>query len=385
MELASTSRRRAAACLTGANFFIYGLTSAYAAFMPVYLSAHHSSIVKGYLLSIGCVVSLFAPVAVGKLTDRARSKNAVLAACVALAGALFAASYLSSAAAYLAVVLAALTFFNAPLGGLLDTVTLESAAASGIAYGPLRMMGTVGFGLVSAVMGFLAARSLGAVFAVYPVTAAAGALCLLRAPQTPGHANPRKKLPVLPILKDRNVRLLFILNAAGYFCFFYAQHFYNEYVLDILGLPASVWGLNSFMNILLEIPFFFLFDKIMRRVSVRTMLSVCMAVSAVRYVLLPVVTTAAGILLTAALTGGWVTFITYCVTLYIKRHMPAELIASSIGLQYALPMGVGTLLADLAGGYLTSLLGIRGGLFFCAAICVLTLPCALLLRVPKTE
>ncbi|MCI8525487.1 MAG: MFS transporter [Oscillospiraceae bacterium] len=383
MEQRPIPRRRAALTLTGANFFIYGMTSAYSAFMPVYLSAHHSSIVKGYLLSIGCVVSLFAPVAVGKLTDRARSKNLVLAVIAALAAVLFSASYLSSGAVYLAVVLAALTFCNSPLGGLLDTVTLEGTAAGGVAYGPVRMMGTVGFGVVAVVMGILATRSLGAAFAVYPAVAALGIVCLLRAPQTPGHADPREKLPVLPILRDRNIRLLFLLNAVGYFCFFYCQHFYNEYVLDLLGLPAWVWGLHSFMNILLEIPFFFLFDKIMRRVSLRAMLSVCMAVSVVRYLLLPVVSTAAGILLTAALTGGWVTFITYCVTLYIKRHMPPALIASSIGLQYALPLGAGTLLADLAGGYLTSFLGIRGGLFLCAGICALAFPCALLLRVPK--
>lgn len=385
MEKTPRARRRAGLSLAGANFFIYGMTSAYTAFMPVYLSAHHTSIVKGYLLSIGCVVSLIAPVAVGKITDRAKSKNAVLALIALAAAALFSASYLSSGVVYLAVMLSALAFFHTPLGGLLDTVSLEGAAESGVAYGPIRMMGTVGFGVVAVIMGLLATKSLGAAFAVYPAAAALGVVCLLRAPQTPGHAKAREKLPVLPILRDRNVRLLFLLNAVGYFCFFYCQHFYNEYVLDILGLPAWVWGLHSFMNILLEIPFFFLFDKIMAKVSFRTMLGACMAVSVARYLLLPVVSTAAGILLTAALTGGWVTFITYCVTLYIKRHMPPELIASSIGLQYALPLGGGTLLADLAGGYLTSLLGIRGGLFLCAGLCALAFPCALMLKIPKKE
>lgn len=388
MNAASSTpgRRRMAACLIGANFLVYGMNGAYSAFMPVYLSVHHSSIVKGTLLSIGSIVSLIAPVLIGKLTDRARSKNAVLAAIVILSAVLFAASYLSSAVGYLAVMITALTFVRAPFGGLVDTTTLEYTAANDLAYGPIRMMGTVGYGLVAFVMGILATRSLGLAFSVYPVIAVFAVVCLLCGPQIPGHASRREKLQVLPILRSRNLRLLFLLNGAVYFCFIYYQHFYNEYVLDILQLPTWVWGLNTFATIVLELPFFFLFDRIMKKVSLKTMLTLCMAVSVVRYLLLPTVTTAAGILLTGALTGGWITFVTYCVTLYIQQHMPPALIASSIGLQYALPAGVGTLLADLGGGYLTSALGIRGGLFFCAAVCLVTLPSIFFLQLrPRPE
>ena len=373
------------ACLVGANALVYGLNGAYSAFMPVYLSAHHSSIVKGNLLSIGCVVSIFAPVLWGKVTDKARSKGAVLAMLVVLSALFFGASYLSASVGYLAVMMALLTLFRAPFGGLVDTVTLEYTAQAQVPYGPIRMMGTVGYGLIAFLLGLLAAKNLGITFAAYPVIALLAVPCLLLGPKVPGHASKREKLQVLPLLRDRNLSILFLLNAVGYFCVIYYQHFYNEYVLDILHLSTGVWGLNTFVTIALEIPFFFLFDKIMRRVSIRSMLALSTAVCAVRYLLLPVVTTAAGILLIAALTGGWVTFITYCVTLYIKQHMPEHLIASSIGLQYALPVGVGTLLADFGGGYLTSALGIRGGLFFCAGLCLVALPSVLFLRIPTEK
>lgn len=371
-----------AACLLGANALVYGLNGAYSAFMPVYLSAHHSSIVKGNLLSIGCVVSIFAPVLWGKVTDKARSKGAVLAMLVILSALFFGASYLSYSVGYLAVMMALLTLFRAPFGGLVDTVTLEYTASHDVPYGPIRMMGTVGYGLLAFLLGLLAADNLGAAFVGYLIIALLAVPCLLLGPKVPGHASKREKLQVLPLLKDRNLVILFLLNAVGYFCFIYYQHFYNEYVLDMLHLSTSIWGLNTFVTIALEIPFFFLFDKVMKKVSLKSMLTLSMAVSAVRYVLLPTVTTATGILLTAALTGGWVTFITYCVTLYIKQNIPEHLIASSIGLQYALPVGVGTLLADFGGGYLTDALGIRGGLFFCAALCLVTLPTIFLIH-PK--
>lgn len=185
----------------------------------------------------------------------------------------------------------ALTFVRAPFGGLVDTTTLEYTAANDLAYGPIRMMGTVGYGLVAFVMGILATRSLGLAFSVYPVIAVFAVVCLLCGPQIPGHASRRERLQVLPILRSRNLRLLFLLNGAVYFCFIYYQHFYNEYVLDILQLPTWVWGLNTFATIALELPFFFLFDRIMKKVSLKTMLTLCMAVSVVRYLLLPTVTT----------------------------------------------------------------------------------------------
>lgn len=379
----TASPRRMAACLVGINTLIYGLSAAYSAFMPVYLSQHHSSIVKGNLLSIGCVVSLFAPVLIGKITDRSRSKAHVLAVVVLLSAVLFVASYLNHSVAYLAVVVTLFTFCKSTFGGLIDTTTLEYTAANCLDYGPFRMMGTIGYGLVAVLMGLFATRSLGLAFASYPIIAAGGIACLLLGPQIPGHASKKEKLQILPILKDRNIAILFLLNGTVYFCFVYFQHFYNEYVLGDLGLPTWVWGLNTFATIALEIPFFFIFDKLMRKVPLKAMLAACLVVSVARYLLLPTVSTTAGILLTAAFTGGWITFITYCVTLYMKQHLPPSLIASGIGLQYAVAVGIGTFLADFAGGYLTSAWGVRGTMFFCAGLCALALPTILLIRTQK--
>lgn len=379
---ANTSRRRMVACLVGVNTLIYGISAAYSAFMPVYLTEYHSSIVKGNLLSIGCVASLFAPVLIGKITDRSRSKARVLALLVLLSAVLFVASYLNHTVAYLAVVVTAFSFCKSTFGGLVDTTTLEYSAASDVPYGPIRMMGTIGYGLVAVLMGVMATRNLGFVFAAYPVIAAGGIVCLLLGPQVPGHASKKEKLHILPILKDRNLVILFLLNGVAYFCYVYFQHFYNEYVLGDLGLPTWVWGVTTFATISLEIPFFFVFDKLMRKIPLKVMLAACMVVSAARYLLLPSVSTITGILLTSAFTGGWITFITYCVTLYIQRNLSPALIASGIGLQYALAVGMGTFLADFGGGYLTNAWGVRGTMLFCAALCAVALPTVALIR-PK--
>lgn len=377
---ASGVSRRAVACLIGSNALVYGLNSVYSAFMPVYLSAHHSSIVKGYLLAVGSVVSLFAPVMIGKMADKAASKSRVLAAAVALSAVFFAAFYLSANAWYLALLMVLLTFCRSSFGGMIDTATLEYTAVHDAPYGPFRMMGTIGYGLIALGLGFVANDHLGYVFASYPILAAAAILALLAGPQVPGHAAKKEKLQLAPTLKNRNICVLFLLNGAVYFSFFYYQHFYNEYMLDMLHLSTELWGLNILTTAALEIPFFLLFDRIMRKVRLKTMLLVCMAVSVARYLLLPTVTTASGILLTGIFTGAWVTVVTYCATFYIQKNMPPHLIASSIGLLYGLSCGVGMSLADLAGGYLTAGLGIRGGLFFCSAVCLLALPTIFLLR-----
>jgi len=379
------SRRRAAAALTGSNTLVYGLTGVFSAFMPVYLSAHHTSIVKGYLLSIGCVVALFAPVVIGKLADKAASKSRVLAGAVALSAVFFAATYLSANVWFLAATIACFSFFKASFGGMVDTVTLEYTSEHDINYGPIRMMGTVGYGALAFLLGIVANRRLGYVFASYPILAAAAIFFLLWGPQVPGHAEKREKLQVAPILKSRNIRILFLLNGVVYFCHTYYQHFYNEYAIGILHMPTWVWGLNALATVAVEIPFFFLFERIMRAVRMKSLLLTCMIVSVLRFLLLPMLSTSGGILLTAVLTGSWVTFVTYSATLYMQRNLPPNLIASGIGLLYALSCGMGNFLADFGGGYLTAWLGIRGGLFFCAGVCLLALPSVFFLRVPSPE
>ena len=65
-----------------ANTLVYGLNGIYAA-IPIYLAAiGMTSVESGWLLAINPLVMCFAPVLWGRLLDRARTKNVIMAVMI---------------------------------------------------------------------------------------------------------------------------------------------------------------------------------------------------------------------------------------------------------------------------------------------------------------
>lgn len=369
--------RRAVISLCGINFFVYGLNAVYNCFIPLYLGRYYDEVAVGGLLSIGPVVMMFAPLIWGRVSDRAKSKNNVLAFIIACAAVVFCAVGLIHSFAYTALMLALFMFFSAPYGGLLDTVTLEASRSSSLKYGPLRLMGTVGYGVIAVITGLLPASNEALLFGVYAVTAAISILMLRLAPQIEGHASKREKVSILPLVRDRSMLLLLIVIFTLMFAFSYYSNFMPAYMTETLGLPAWVWGVNVFATLAVEFPFFILFDKIMEKFGLRRLLFVTVLISALRYFLLAAVTSPFAILTVGIVTGAWITVSIYCGTYYINATVADNIRASGQSYMYAVGYGAPKVIAGLGGGFITKYLGVPIGYLICAAACTLCIAAAL--------
>ncbi|MDD4774023.1 MAG: MFS transporter [Eubacteriales bacterium] len=361
--------RKAFFTLCGVNFFIYGINAVYNCFIPLYLGGHFDEITVGGLLSIGPVVMMAAPLLWGVLSDKAKYKNNVLALIVCCAAVSFFMISLNDSLAYTAFTLALTMFFMSPYGGLVDNITLEATAQTGLRYGPIRLMGTVGYGVIAVVISVLPSSNPLFLFGSFVIISLTAALFLKICPQISGHAAKKEKADLRPLIRDKNMTLIIIIIFAVMFAFSYYSNFMPSYMTVELGLPAYIWGINVFVTLALEFPFFIWFDKIMKHFSLRRLLIVTAAVSALRYLLLGLVTHPALILAVGALTGAWVTVAIYCGTYYISATVPDNIRASGQSYMYAVGYGTPKVLAGIGGGIMTRYLGVPTSYFLCAALC----------------
>jgi MFS transporter, PPP family, 3-phenylpropionic acid transporter len=370
--------RKAFITLCGLNFFIYGLNALYNCFIPLYLGSLFNDITVGGLLSIGPVIMMVAPLLWGVLSDKAKFKNNVLVFVVSGAAVTFFLIGLNSNLFYTAFMLAFCMFFMSPYGGLVDTVTLEASSETGLKYGPMRLMGTVGYGIIAMITSILPSSNPMFLFGMYVAVAIIGVLFLKTAPQIAGHAAKKEKTNLTPLIRDKNMTLLIIIIFTMMFAFSYYSNFMPSYMTKTLGLPAYLWGINVFVTLIIEFPFFIWFDKIMKYFSLRQLLIVTVGVSALRYLLLSIVTNPVLILTVAALTGAWITISIYCGTYYINATVPDNIRASGQSYMYAVGYGTPKVIAGIGGGIMTRYLGVPVSFFICAALCAVCIIAALM-------
>ncbi len=395
------SQRRAFFTLCGANFFIYGLNAIYNCFIPLYLDKYFDEIAVGALLSIGPVLMILSPLVWGIAADRSRRKNNVLALICGFAAVSFFILGFYQNFIWCAFFVAVFMFFSAPYGGLIDTITLEASSDCKIKYGPPRLMGTVGYGIIAIVISVLPSSNELLLFSSYAAAALVGVTFLLVSPSVAGHARKRdktahnKKEKDIPsdtsentggvqtlgeLIRNRSMIIIFIIIFVMTFVFTYYSNFMPQYMTQDLNLPAWVWGLNVFVTLTIEFPFFIWFDKIMSRIGLKQLLIITSAVCAIRYFLLTAARDPVSILIIGAFTGAWITISIYCGTYYINATVAPRIRASGQSLMYALAYGAPKVFAGFGGGIMTKYLGVPFSYLLCGVMCALCIIIALFFK-----
>jgi len=356
-----------------ANGGVYGLNALYYCFIQIYISKFHAENVTGMLLAIGPLVSIFAPILWGNLADRARSKNAVLAASMAGAAVFYFLLMFNQSFWYLAAMLFILMFFMSPFAGILDIITLEYTADSDVPYGPFRIAGVFFFGIIPMVLTGFTETNINIIFFAYLILAAIGIFSVCASPKVAGHGAGERKPDMLAVLRDRRLMLMFVLVAIAQFTWAYYLNFFPGHLTGDLGHPQTVWGLNTFLTVLGEIPFFLAFNKLFDKLGIKKLLGICAGLLIIRYFGLALLTNVPLLLGVGVLTGLATTVYTYCGSVYITRHVAPENKASANSLMYALANGIPKVLAGVLGGIMTTAIGYTASMLICGLLGVLAL------------
>lgn len=312
----------------------------------------------GLISAASAIVALGAQPVWGVLADRARYKRSVLCIALALSGAmcllvpLFAAAFLP-----FLIVLTLYSTFQLPAMPVGNAIAIEYTEAHGHSFGPVRMMGTIGYQVGILATGFILVRSLKGLYPAIGVILLITAGASLLLPPVRGHQHSREKLSIAPLLRDRALVLLFAFAFIGHIGHQFNLVFFSKRLHD-LGVSNTVTGLINALSVALEIPFLMFGDRIMKRCSIWTWLLIGMVVGAARFALLSVVQAPLWIVLAQLMSIAHFACFEFFPYVYLGHVARKELQASAQSLYQLTTFGLARIVASLFGGVIADAAGI---------------------------
>ena len=340
-------------------FAIYFITTGMTTFAPKFygeIGLADSQI--GMISASMALLSLAVQPIWGMLADRARYKRTVLAASLVVAG-LLCFLVLPASKRFLPL-LAVLTLYSAfctPAIPIASAISIEYTEAHGRTFGPVRMMGTIGYQVAILVTGFALSRSL---HSLYP---AMGALLLLTAisalmlPPIQGHQHDHEKVSYAVFFKDKALILMFTVAFLSNIGHQFNLTFFSKHLGD-LGFSNRLTGIINTCSVMLEIPFLLFGDRIFKRFSIWTWMTIGLVVGAVRYVLVAVLRAPVWIVLAQSLSITQLACFEFFPQVYLGHITRKELLASVQSLYQMITFGIARIFAALLGGFLADAAGI---------------------------
>lgn len=329
----------------------------------------------GSLISISAIIGVCFQPFFGVLTDRVRYKKTVLimlALCMALA-----CLVLDRLHSFLPLLLAlcAFSIFQLPIAGINATISLEYMTQMGRPYGPVRLIGTLGYQLGALLPGALLLQNLDGLYQLLAAIIFASALVSMFLPAVRGHQHARQKVPLLSLLADKHFAAMLLLVTIGatttqYYMTFFVRHMGN------LGVDNSIVGRIFLVSVLLEYPFLFVADKLARRVSVWNWFLAIFFVHGIRW--LGISATKSIPLLFVLQMPEVLTLacFEYFPALYINRHIPDEQKGSAQMLLVIMAFGVSKVIGSMVGGFASEWVGIPNVFAFNGVMLLVVMVCA---------
>ena len=258
----------------------------------------------GVLLSLGQLMRVVGPNFWGWVADRGGQRVRIIAVTLACGTLCFAGFFFVTSFWGLFALLLALGFFSSATMPLFESLTLAHLRGAISRYGAIRLWGSVGFIVTVTAVGYAldalpVASLLWMVLATYAVTW----LCALAVPEAPASGGNKESDPVWDILRRPEVAAF--LGA----CFLMTlahgplYAFFSLYLVDH-GYSKAAVGLMWTYGVVAEIIVFMLMPALLRRYSLTSVLLLCFAVTALRFLMIGWGVASAPVLFAAQLLHG---------------------------------------------------------------------------------
>lgn len=151
-----TCLKKTTVLLKGYNFLFFGMLAMFIPFLPVYLqSTGLNTSEVGLIIALGGIVTVIAQPLWGMISDKLKTLRKIMLILVAMT-AIF-GYFLYQVDSFLLLVLLAMFvyFFLMPLDPLSESLTFTTTETNGISYGSIRTYGSLGYAILSLVIGYL--------------------------------------------------------------------------------------------------------------------------------------------------------------------------------------------------------------------------------------
>ena len=313
-------------------------------------------------------VALFLQPIWGTLADRARYKRNVSAAALAVAGGLcFLVMPATSNFIWLILVLTLYNAFLLPVMPVGTAISIEYTSKHGHAYGPVRMLGTIGYQAGILATGFILTKSLRGLYPTIGIVLILSAGFALMLPSVRGYQHQQQKTPLFQLFRDRKIRLLMAVVFVASIGHQFNMAFFTKHLGD-LGLDNTVTGYISMLSVILEIPFLLFGDRLMKRMSVWKWMLIGLLIGGARFALLAAVRTPGMLILAQSLSISHLACFEFVPMVYLGKTVRAELQAGSQSMLQMFSFGIARIVGSLAGGMIADSTGIPFVYGICAVL-----------------
>jgi len=332
----------------------------------------------GLLSSVGALVCLFIQPLWGVASDRCAHPLRILRTVFFAVGALVLLFLLGRQYWHFLLISLVYSACNSAVMPLSDAYTLRYLNAHGLKFSHIRLAGTVGYAFSVFVLGrVLGGQELAIIFFI---GACMNILCIASTWLLPKLARPAgtvrersgQRGSLKQVMDGELVLMLFFALAMQVALGFHGT-FLSVYVKE-LGCENSMIGVLQCTSALSEVPVLLLIDRMMRKWNVFRILSAAGAVMVLRMVLdsLAAVGGIPVLLASQLLQGVTYMSLSYCCILYMSQKMPPHMKTTGQSLLQGVQGGLGSILANVGGGWLGDALGIQrsylvvGAMILCA-------------------
>ncbi len=333
------------------------------------------------LLTAAPAISIITQPLWGTIGDRAKLRNNVLRLMIAFSAILVLTYRISSSFWWLLISSTLFSAFYTSVQPMGDSIILESLQHNNQPFGPLRLMGCVTFAVGNLFIGFTIEGRMNLVIYLTAAVLLITLLCTRTLAPTPGHQSANgKKMNAMGILRLPHMSTLIAMLMLMQLTMGYFYSFYSPYFTSLEGGSTTLLGWCYFLSAMSEVPFLLNADRLVEKLGVGKLLSICAAALTLRWTLLasfPNIYVAAG---SQVLHGWGFIVMTVSMSKYMSATVPDELKASGQMLLALVGFGIARVFGILGGGLLSQQLGgTQQGFAVMAAVSGL----ALILFAPK--
>ncbi|MBP0970309.1 MAG: MFS transporter [Oscillospiraceae bacterium] len=318
----------------------------------------------GLLNGITQCLSLIVLPVVGRLADKAPTKNRVL--CIELLIAIVTLILFSRAKNIIAICIfrVAYSLFFMPIASVYQTITMEYANKNGWDYGPIRMTGTIGFSLMALAAGLGMNKNISMIF---PFLIGSYVLTFILAlmlpesrrvdrPLTEGAKEGSDASRIFSILKNRRVRNVMMM----YFMYSFATSLNNMYFglyTRQLGGTMTMVGLGSMILGFSELPFHLGPGKRwLERIGLEKSMLVVITAGIIRWAVCALTKNAWVMVFTMAFNGIMLVPVTIGLVKFLYDNAPEDLKVTAQTSLHSSVSVAAMLLADFGGSLVHTLL-----------------------------
>ncbi|MDO4460657.1 MAG: MFS transporter [Clostridia bacterium] len=373
-------------------FLVYFFYNGFMSFMPKYygeIGITDSQI--GLINAASALASTCAQPIIGSLTDRAKYKKTVIAVSAIISGVLYFLTGLTVKFVPVLIGMACISMVNLSIMPGVNTIALEYTTKNKLGklgnYGPIRMVGTMGYQIGALGIGIILSGNLRNLLYVMAAILIISAFIVFALPNVEGHQHEGRKVSYFSLFKNKKVVMMMGMIFLAEITQQFNQNFLTKMQGD-MGMSNASTGLITFLSVVLELPICFFGFKLYKKLPIWWWLIVAYVVNALRWFAYSFAKTPTEFIL-IGLPG---VTIMACFELfpafYLNEIIEDELKASAQGLLSIFTFGIPRIIGCLVGGFIAESIGLpsvyrMNGIILIVLTVVFIVPCMKMSKADK--